>query len=260
MLNGIRRRVDRALFFGKVLRATGVAAPPPSRLLDFVKSARNTKLGPHVAPMFHAAAHPDKEALVEYGERGVRRLTWSELDATVNRLAHALVERGVQGGGRVALMLPNCIEYLIAQQALARLGATAVQIGYRLKVSEIAFILQNSEPVATIVHADHASVMDDARAETRLRGPQIVVGGAPAASSTNASEWARALAAASPTLPRRTRGGDGGGVIVYTSGTTGKPKGALRRSTGDPNQMGAMLQFIGYTSDDIYITTGPLYH
>jgi len=83
------------LFFGKVLRATRVASPVrPSRFIEFVKSARQTKPGPHLAPMFHAAAHPDKEALVEYGEHGVRRLSWGELDATINRLAHALVARG----------------------------------------------------------------------------------------------------------------------------------------------------------------------
>src|SRR6185295_5301914 len=142
VLDKLRKRVDRAMFFGKVLRATQVARPMrPSQLVQFVKGARQTPLGPHLAVMFHAAAHPDKEALVEYGERGVKRLTWGEFDATINRLAHALVTRGVKGGGRVGLMLPNGTEYLVAQQALARLGATAVQIGYRLKPSEIAYIL-----------------------------------------------------------------------------------------------------------------------
>ena len=48
--------------------------------------------------------------------------------------------------------------------------------------------------------------------------------------------------------------------MIYTSGTTGKPKGALRRGVADPVQLVAMLQFIGYSPDDIYITTGPLYH
>ena len=48
--------------------------------------------------------------------------------------------------------------------------------------------------------------------------------------------------------------------MIYTSGTTGKPKGALRRSVADPAQLAAMLQFIGYRPDDVYLTTGPLYH
>src|SRR5262245_33663259 len=127
--------------------------------------------------MFHAAAHPDKEAIVEYGEDGVRRMSWGELDAAINRLSHALAARGAGSGARVALMLPNGIEYLIAQQALARLGATAVQIGYRLKPPEIAYILGNAEPAATIVHAGFADVMDEARAQAKLAGPVLVVGG-----------------------------------------------------------------------------------
>lgn len=264
MLNDLRRRVDRALFFGRVLRKIGVASPVrPSRLIEFVKSARQTKPGPHLAPMFHAAAHPEKEALVEYGERGVRRLTWGELDATINRLAHALVARGVRGGSRIALMLPNCIEYLIAQQALARLGATAVQIGYRSKPNEIAYILENAEPVATIVHADYASAMEEARVQTKRGGPQIVVGGAftNGAPQADATEWDRALAAASPDMPPRTRGGDGGGVIVYTSGTTGKPKGANRswRKTGFES-VADMIYQVGMRADDRHLVVCPLYH
>ena len=263
MLNEIRRRVDRALFFGKVLRKSGVAAPVrPSRFMEFVKAARQTKPGPHLAPMFHAAAHPDKEALVEYGERGVRRLTWGELDATINRVAHALVTRGVTGGARVALMLPNCIEYLIAQQALARLGATAVQIGYRSKPGEIAYILQNSEPVATIVHGDYLAAMREARAQTKLGGPMLVIGGALGSSEhADATDWDRALAAASPTMPPRTTGGDGGGVIVYTSGTTGKPKGANRawRKTGFES-VADMIYQVGMTTDDRHLVVCPLYH
>jgi non-ribosomal peptide synthetase component E (peptide arylation enzyme) len=136
-LNKLRERAERAVeraerlaFFANVLRASKVVAPMrPSAFAQFAKSARQTKLGPHVAIMFHAASHPDKEALVEIGETGTRRFTWGEFDATINRLAHSLVARGVRGGSRVALMLPNSSEYLIAQQALARLGATAVQIG-----------------------------------------------------------------------------------------------------------------------------------
>ncbi|MBA3502800.1 MAG: AMP-binding protein, partial [Deltaproteobacteria bacterium] len=264
MLNDLRRRAERVLFFGKVLRATGLTPVRPSRFIEFVKSARQTKPGPHLAPMFHAAARPDKEALVEYGERGVRRLTWGELDATINRLAHALVARGVKGGSRIALMLPNCIEYLIAQQALARLGATAVQIGYRSKSAEIAYILENSEPIATIVHADYAAAMTEAREQTKLGGPQLVVGGALTDSpltASDATEWERALAASSPDMPPRTRGGDGGGVIVYTSGTTGKPKGANRswRKTGFES-VADMIYQVGMRADDRHLVVCPLYH
>ena len=257
--------MERARFFGKVLRASKVARPVrPSQIAEFVRSARKTPVGPHLALMFHAAAHPDKEAVVEYGEHGVRRLTWGELDATINRLAGALVARGVSGGGRVALMLPNGVEYLIAQQALARIGGTAVQIGYRSKPAEIAYILDNAEPKATLLHASFLDAMREARAQASGKGgPMVVVGGEGHLTEGDATDWDRALAASSPEVPSRaqTRGGDGGGVIVYTSGTTGKPKGASRswKKTGFESVADMILQ-VGMTADDRHLVVCPLYH
>jgi fatty-acyl-CoA synthase len=263
VLDKLRSRVDRAKFFAQVVRSAGVVKPVrPSRLAKFAQSARHTPFGPHLALMFHAARQPDKEAIVEYGERGVRRLSWAELDATINRLSHALVARGIRGGGRVALMLPNGMEYLIAQQSLARLGATAVQIGYRSKAGEIAYILDNAEPTVTIVHAQFLTEMRAARAQTGGKGgPMLVVGGDGTITEGDATDWDRALAAASPDIPQRTRGGDGGGVIVYTSGTTGKPKGANRawKKTGFESVADMILQ-VGMRADDRHLVVCPLYH
>jgi fatty-acyl-CoA synthase len=262
VLDELLKRAERALFLTRVARGTrALSFLGPGGLAKLVKSARRTKLGPHVAVMFHAAAHPDKEALVEYAEgwqtnpAAIKRFTWAQLDATVNRLAHALAARGARGGSRVAIMLPNGSEYLIAQQALARLGATAVQIGYRLKPAEIAFILGNAEPVVTIVHGDYVAAIEDARAQAKQSGPMIVVGG------TDGNSWDRALAAAEPELPPVSRDGDGGGVIVYTSGTTGKPKGANRswKKTGFESVADMVLQ-VGITADDRHLCVCPLYH
>jgi acyl-CoA synthetase (AMP-forming)/AMP-acid ligase II len=266
VLERVRRRVDRALFFGKVMRASGLMQPiPPRGLARFVRAARRTKAGPHLAPMFHAAAHPDREALVEYGQGAARRMSWGALDEAINRLAHALVARGAHGGSRIALMLPNGCEYLIAQQALARLGATAVQIGYRLKPAEISYILSNAEPVATLVHAEYLGPMGDARAQANLGGPMIVVGRGGRLSGASVADWDHALAAAEPELPRvpraPDRNGDGGGVIVYTSGTTGKPKGAMRawKRTGLESVADMILQ-VGMRADDRHLVVCPLYH
>jgi fatty-acyl-CoA synthase len=266
VLDRFKSRLERGLFFAKVVRATKVAAPiGPARLIEFARSARQTKPGPHLAVMFHAAAHPDKEAIVEYGDAGVRRLTWGEFDATINRLAHALVARGVGGGnGRVALMLPNGIEYLVAQQALARIGGTAVQIGYRLKPSEISFILDNSQPVVTIVHADYIGAMREARKQSKQGAAMLVVGklAGSGANGANADEWDRALASASPSMPPRVeKDNDGGGVIVYTSGTTGKPKGANRswKKTGFES-VADMIYQVGIRADDRHLVVCPLYH
>jgi fatty-acyl-CoA synthase len=262
-LGKLRGRLDRAVFFAKTLRASKVLSPVrPASLAQFVRDAQQTKLGPHVAVMFHAAAHPDKEAVVEYtANNGVRRYTWGEFEATINRLCNALIERGVRGGARVALMLPNSSEYLIAQQALARLGASAVQIGYRLKAGEVAFILDNSEPVATIVYGEYVGTMLEARSQASKGGALIVCGGEVTPGDPTIEDWDRALASASPEMPPRQHGGDGGGVIVYTSGTTGKPKGASRswKKTGFES-VADMIYQVGMRADDRHLCVCPLYH
>jgi fatty-acyl-CoA synthase len=263
VLERARRRVEQALYFGKVLRRTGALQPvSPAGVARFVQAARRTRPGPHLAPMFHAAVHPDREALVEYGAASVRRMTWAQLDEAINRLASALAARGAARGSRVALMLPNGCEYLIAQQALARVGGTAVQIGYRLKPAEISYILANAEPHATLVHADYLAAMRDARAIAGQGSPMLVVGGTGGDDAGAVTGWDAALAAAAPELPQ-TRGpsGDGGGVIVYTSGTTGKPKGASRawNRTG-LESVADMIQQVGMRADDRHLVVCPLYH
>jgi fatty-acyl-CoA synthase len=271
VLTRLKTTLDRARLAAAVLRASGVVhAVRPAQLARFARAARNTKIGPHLAVMFHGATQPDKEAVVEYGAAGVRRMTWGELDATINRLGHALVSRGVGAGERVAIMLPNGLEYLIAQQALARIGATAVQIGYRLKAGEIAYILTNATPKATIVHGDYLVAMLEARGQAgsrtallAVRPPVGAVGIAPPPPGAAApyDDWDRALAAASPDLPPHLPGGDGGGVIVYTSGTTGKPKGAARRwkQTGLESVADMIVQ-CGMRADDRHLVVCPLYH
>jgi len=261
VLDRLRKRLDAGLFFAKTLRAAGVLVPiRPTALAQFAKVARHTKLGPHLAVMFHAATNPDKEAIVEYGPRGVTRMTWSEFDAAINRLANALHARGVTAGSRVATMLPNCTEYLVAQQALARMSATAVQIGYRLKGAEIAHILENSQPSATIAHADYLPALREARKLAGRHDEVIAVGG-PGLDLRDADEWERALAAADPHEPPKVSGGDGGGVIVYTSGTTGKPKGANRsyKKTGFES-VAEMILKMGIRADDRHLVVCPLYH
>jgi fatty-acyl-CoA synthase len=262
VLEMLRQRAGRARFFAKVARATGMLQPVrPARFIEFLRDASKLPPGPHLITMLQAAAHPDKDAIIEYGTGFVKRMTWGELDATVNRVANALLARGVGGGARIALMLPNGSEYLIAHQALARIGGTAIQIGYHLKPGEIAHILGNAEPSATIAHAEMLSTLIAARAQAGQRGPMIVVGADAGARTPDIADWDRALAAASPEVPSYTARGDGGGVIVYTSGTTGRSKGAHRswRTTGLETVADLMLQ-VGVRSDDRHLVVCPLYH
>jgi fatty-acyl-CoA synthase len=263
VLEAVRKRLERARLLVRAVRSTGVIRPVRrGGFVEFLRGARKLPPGLHFAVMFHAAARPDQEALVEYGLAGVRRLSWGELDAAINRLANALIARGAGTGSRVALMLPNGADHLIAQHALGRLGATAVQIGYHLKAAEIAHILGNAEPAATLLHADVLDTMRAARAQAALGGPMIVLGDldGDARRDPAITEWDRALAAASPEVARRARSDDAG-IIIYTSGTTGKSKGAHRSyKTSGLDAVTDMLIQVGMRADDRHLVVCPLYH
>jgi acyl-CoA synthetase (AMP-forming)/AMP-acid ligase II len=149
-----------------------------------------------------------------------RELTYTELDAEVERAASALVERGVGRGERVVYQLFNCLEFAVLYLATQRLGAVGVPINFRLSPGETAHILAESSP-RVFVH--DATLGAEGRRAIELSGLEpdvLVVDGA-------GGSFADALAAAStpvPPLPddystyeETTR--------LYTSGTTGLPKG-----------------------------------
>ncbi len=254
MIERLRAQAANTRFALGVLRKTGMsAALRVGGLVPFARAARHTRVGPHLAIMWHAKMNPDKEALVD----GDRRYTRREFDREINRLGHALAARG-GAGGRVACMLANSAEYVIAQQALARVGGTAVQLGYRSKAAEIAYILTNAEPQAAVVGAAYLPTFTEAMA---LAGqhPRVIVVGA-TESSRHGDRWEDATARFDGASPAQA-GGEGGGVIVYTSGTTGKPKGAARswKKTG-LEAVADMMAQVGMHHDDRHLVACPLYH
>ncbi len=266
VIDRLRAQLEKAWFSARALAGTGVLTPAgrPRHLARFAAAAARSAPGPNLVLLYHGLTQPDKEAIVEYGEHGTRRVRWGELHALINRLCNALIARGVGAGSRVALMLPNGIEYLVAQAALTRLQATAVQIGYRSKAAEIAHILDNAEPAASVFHARYWAAMAEAR-DRRAERPALVVDGErehPEAMTGTVSDYERALAAASPELPPRAgRVADGGGVIIYTSGTTGRPKGATRswRQTGY-DSVADLVSQLGMRTDERHLVVCPLYH
>ncbi len=258
LLARLKSRAEDLAFAARVLRGTGfTAALRLAGVAPFVRVARATRPGPHLAVMLHARMNPNKEALVD----GARRWSWREMDREINRLAHALAERG-GGGSPVACMLGNGAEYIFVQQALARIGATAVQIGYRSTPAEVGYILDNAEPRVAIVGAAFADTFAAGqRAAATRAAPRVIVAGEGGRPPSGWDRWEDALVAHPADTPPVVAGHDGGGVIVYTSGTTGKPKGAARnwKQTGLDAVADLMLQ-VGVHHDDRHLVTCPLYH
>ena len=201
----------------------------------------------------HAAARPAHPAIV----CGARRMTYGEFDGLVNRVAHALAARGVQAGGRVALLLPNGPEFLAVTHAAGKLGALAVPINHRWRRDEIAYLLADAAPAALILDAAFLEEGAAARAAAGRPAPErcLVVGGTPA--------FEEAVAAV-PEGPPATDVPPGGfNILVYTSGTTGRPKGVMH-PTFDPKlgfeSQKRLVELWGFRPDDVHLVAGPLYH
>ncbi len=199
----------------------------------------------------HATANPDKVAVIDDrpGSAAPLTLTFSELNTAANRLAHVLRDAGAQHGDKVVWCGQNSLGVVTAIHGARKAGVTAVPLNYRLTPEEASYVVDNSDASVVYVDAEFAELFDTIRPNTpKVREVLVFDGG-------NADQLV--AAAAADELPPAT---EAAATMIYTSGTTGNPKGAVRRGSGDPSQTAALLQLVGYTPDDVYLTTGPLYH
>ncbi|MFG3172503.1 acyl-CoA synthetase [Streptomyces sp. NPDC048200] len=178
---------------------------------------------------------PDREALVYVDHPGTgaeRRLTYAELDAAANRLAHHLIDSGIRPGEHLGLHLYNGVEYLQTVLACLKARVVPVNVNYRYVEEELAYLYQDADLVALVFDAEFTDRVAAARPRAaRLR--HLVRVGAPAggpdgASSPDVVEFAAAAAAGSPERGFPARSADDQ-FIIYTGGTTGMPKGVMWR-------------------------------
>ena len=163
------------------------------------------------------AHHADNEALVA----GDTRLTYRQLAAESNRVAEGLVAAGIKSGERVALLLGNRVEFVTTLLACLHIGAICVPLGTRLQTPEIAYILDHCG-AALLVHEADLTDRLPASAELPKLRHRFAVGGDGAGSQPFAVlQKDDGIPAAADPAEENTA------VILYTSGTTGRPKGAM---------------------------------
>ena len=207
----------------------------------------------------HAANQPDKTAVIDDRTGGdVRRSTYAELEDRANQLVHVLHEHGVRPGDKVVWCGQNSTGIVEFVNASRKLGSTSVPLNYRLSDEEAAYVTDHCDATTVYVDAEYAPLFERIRAEIpKVRNILVFDGDAPEGMIA-----IDPLVATAPTTTweRPATEDEGGATMTYTSGTTGKPKGAYRRTVADPRAGAALLQHIGYQPDDVYLTTGPLYH
>ena len=204
----------------------------------------------------YAESQPDKLAVVD--DRGSGHLlswTYAELEAQSNRLANALGALGAGPGEKVIWCGPNSAHVVAAISAIRKAGAVAVPLNYRLTPEEALHVINDSDASVGYVDAEHAPMFAALRDRLDRMRHVIVFGGPPPGLPGD-----ERVAGASPEPPQSAADGAGAATMIYTSGTTGKPKGAFRRGRADDGSLAALIGLIGYRPDDVYLTSGPLYH
>jgi acyl-CoA synthetase (AMP-forming)/AMP-acid ligase II len=205
----------------------------------------------------YAQSQPDKPGVIDDKPDGtVVVWTYAELEARANRVANLLLALGAQPGQKVLWCGPNSPEVVAVMNATRKIGAVAVPLNYRLTPEEAVYVINHSDAEIAYVDYEHAPMFAAVRDQLEKVRHIIAVGGpAPAGMLSDAD-----IATASADAPDVGEAAGTGGTMIYTSGTTGKPKGAVRAGGPDPEVIGALLKLLGYRPDDVYLTSGPLYH
>ncbi len=207
----------------------------------------------------HATFHPDRTAII-YEDRIV---SYRELHAHVGSLATSLAGRGVTSGDRIAYLGQNSLTFMLALLSSAWIGATFVPLNFRLAPPEVAELLHNASPSVIIAEPAHAATLDVASlpGDAQL----FVVDDDPAAG--DAGPHLNAWAPFSPLLhtpdeatPARVLTDDDLALILYTSGTTGHPKGVMLTHGNLWWNVLNMDSFMERRFDDVYLSVAPLFH
>jgi long-chain acyl-CoA synthetase len=196
------------------------------------------------------AQAPQREALV----CGDRRLNWRDVDHEVSLLAGGLADLGVAAGDRIALLLSNRAEFVLLLLAIARLGAITVPLNIREQTPELAYALAQCGAVALVFDADLAPRLPNANDVPALRH-RIAVGG-PLAGALRYDVLRAGLARHDVS----SVGEDDVAVILYTSGTTGRPKGAMLTHLGIVHSALHYLHAMRLVETDRCIASVPLSH
>lgn len=192
---------------------------------------------------------------------GLRSWTYSELDEITDRLAASLARLGIQAGDRVALQLSNCPELVMAYYACFKLGAISVPLNNRLAAPEIEYALNHAECRLCISQSDLYARMEPIRSALKTVEHVFLIDSLPGASGSSRTASLAELVdrpsegMAFPLVPE-----DAVAAILYTSGTTSRPKGVTHTHKSISAMADCHGTQIGLRSDDIVCVVAPLCH
>ena len=199
----------------------------------------------------HAKNHPDAPLCIV----GDEVVTYEGMRQRAARLAAGLHGQGVRRGDVVALLAYNCSEFLETIFAVNHLGATAMPINWRLAAAEVRYILEHSQATAFVCDAELLELGNSSLEGCATSPAKVCIG-------TSASDGWHLLSdlRTEPTVPRAQVAPDDLHRLMYTSGTTGRPKGVMITYSNLAWKNLAHITEFGFTRDDVALACGPLYH
>ncbi len=209
----------------------------------------------NIRELLENQVNKDPEKIYLYFED--QEITYRDFDKRINKVANALLNTGILKGDRFAIMLPNSPEFLYTWFGLNKIGAVEVPINTRLKNQEVQYILSHSESKGIVVQSDYFPLIESITADLPVLKQTVLVGAEETPQTTLFRDW---ISDESYQLPSIPLSADDPAAIIYTSGTTARPKGVLlsHRSFVLTGESYAFM--IGGSSNDRVMTPNPLFH
>lgn len=188
--------------------------------------------------------------------QGTRSITYQQANEQINRIANGLINKGLQKGDRIALLAKNCLEYALFYYAAAKAGVVPVPLNFRLAAPEWSYIINDAEAKLIIASNHYLTGIDSVRNDLPTVTSFIVLGDEQEGWQAY-DQW---LASEITSPPNRTIEETDEVYQMYTSGTTGHPKGAVlihKAVTANILQFSAV---INYQIGERFLIVTPLYH
>jgi long-chain acyl-CoA synthetase len=206
-----------------------------------------------------AARIPDK-TLVLFRGQGT---TYAEFDQRANQVANALISLGIQPGDRVALFMGNLPLFMEAYYGILKAGASVVPLNVLYKAGEVEYILKDSGAKALLTFSSAATPFEKVALAAAPHAPDLrnIIVAAPE-SIPGTLGWATTIGNAAATAPEVAISPDAVAVISYTSGTTGRPKGAMltHHNLISNCEQGMRMPTFAVHDDDVVWLALPLFH